>query len=144
MMKKESYHNTKLPEEELPFKTPEGYFETFPDRMMGRLALEEEVQHPPSGRVMALRYLRPVLALAASFVLILMLVYYPVKNIGPSLAKNTVSELEHDLLNYYFTDDVFIKLFTDDEPVDDYDETSIETVLLASMSDYDLLHIKNE
>ncbi|MBN2806112.1 MAG: hypothetical protein JXR22_05600 [Prolixibacteraceae bacterium] len=143
-MKKEHYHNTKLSEKEHPFKTPEGYFETFHERMMGRLALEAEVQHPPTARVMVLRYLRPALALAASFAIIFMLVYYPVKSLSPSLTKNTMNELEHDLLNYYFTDDVFIGLFTEDNSVDDYDETSIETVLLASMSDYDLLHIKNE
>jgi hypothetical protein len=141
-MIKENNHKTNLPDNSNPFKTPEGYFESFPDRMLGRLALEQEVQNPPPKRVMIIRYLRPALALAASFALIFMLVYFPVKTIGPSLVRNTNIELEQDLLNYYFTDEVFFKSLTNDEPEIDYDETSIETVLLASMSDYDLLHLK--
>lgn len=134
---------TSLPENTNPFKTPEGYFENFTDRLMARLELEQEVLNPPSKKVMLFRYLRPAMALAASFALIFLLVYYPVKTINPSLSNNSETELQQELLNYYFTDEIFFKSLTNNEEADDLDDSSIETVLLASMSDYDLLHFNN-
>lgn len=143
-MKKERYHTTELPGKSIPFKTPEGYFESFHDRLTGRLVLEQEVLNPPSSKVLLVRYLRPALALAASFALIFMLVYFPVKTFGPSISKNTTIEIDDDLLNYYFTDEVFFKSLTSHEIEDDFDEASIESILLASMSEYELLQLKTD
>ena len=58
-----------------PFRTPDYYFETMEDRIMGNIEYQTKKQIP-SSKVFQL--LKPVLGLAASFALIYLLVYYPI------------------------------------------------------------------
>ena len=60
-----------------PFKTPEGYFESFEDRLMGRI--EYDVK-PRSKSSKFIRMMKPVIGLAASFTLVYLLVYYPINH----------------------------------------------------------------
>lgn len=60
-----------------PFKTPDGYFESFEDRLMGRIEMASSPEQKP-GRV--IRMLKPILSIAASITLFVMLVQYPVRH----------------------------------------------------------------
>jgi len=139
-MNKEIKHIIKqFPDRKNPFQTPEGYFQSFPDRVLGRIEEEKTI----TSKQMFLRYLRPVLAMAASFTIIFFLIYVPVKTFGPSLAKSKTEIVEDDFLTQYLTDEVIYKsLANEDEEL--FDETTIETVLIASVSVIELLDIKNE
>lgn len=61
-----------------PFKTPENYFDSLEDRIMHSVENEEKTKKS-SGAGKVYRLLKPVLGLAASFALVFVLVYYPVK-----------------------------------------------------------------
>lgn len=138
MSKKIKHITNKFPDRNNPFGTPDGYFEQFPDRILDRIEAEEN-QHSTKGLV--IRYLKPVLALAASFAIIFMLVYLPVKTMGPDVAKNNEEiELDQDLLPYIVTDEVLYKSFYAEED-QDIDDSVIETVLLASVSDMELMNM---
>ena len=63
-----------------PFKVPEGYFETFPERLMIRIEEEEQ----PDKKRSLFFYLKPVLMMAASFAFVMLLVYLPIKKFFPS------------------------------------------------------------
>lgn len=58
-----------------PFSTPEGYFDSLEDRIMGTI---EYRQNKKSGMSKVIQFVKPVLGLAASFLLIYLLVYYPI------------------------------------------------------------------
>lgn len=61
-----------------PFKTPENYFDSIEDRIMNSIENEEKIKKS-SGAGKVYRLLKPVLGLAASFALVFVLVYYPIK-----------------------------------------------------------------
>lgn len=58
-----------------PFRTPEGYFGSIEDRIMGKIA---DTAKPKNASARIIRFLKPALGLAASFTLIYLLVYYPI------------------------------------------------------------------
>lgn len=62
-----------------PFRVPEGYFETFADRL--KVRIEEE---QPDKKRSLVFYLKPVLMVAACFAFVMLLVYLPVKKYFPS------------------------------------------------------------
>ena len=61
-----------------PFQTPENYFDSIEDRIMHTIENEEQKKRS-SGAGKVYRLLKPVLGLAASFALVFVLVYYPIK-----------------------------------------------------------------
>ncbi len=73
---------------EHPFKVPQGYFETFEDRLEAQLQAAEEQKSP---RQTIVRILKPVLGLAASFVLIMLLIKYPLQEITPMIGSEELS-----------------------------------------------------
>jgi hypothetical protein len=66
-----------------PFRTPEGYFGSLEDRIMGAIEQPAKTKYNSSRIV---RFLKPALGLAASFTLVYLLVYYPINIL---LLKNT-------------------------------------------------------
>lgn len=76
-----------------PFKTPEGYFESFEDKLMSKIKFNTK-PHKTSTKV--IRMLKPILSLAASFVLVVLLVQYPIKRF---LRNDTVIPEQENLIN---------------------------------------------
>jgi hypothetical protein len=66
-----------------PFRTPDDYFGSIEDRIMGRI---EDLAKPKNNASRIIRFLKPALGLAASFTLVYLLVYYPINIL---LLKNT-------------------------------------------------------
>lgn len=75
-----------------PFRTPDHYFDSIEDRVMG--TIEHEAKNratSKSGKIFQL--LKPVLGLAASFAIVYLLAYYPIKYFSPSsLVKSETSD----------------------------------------------------
>ncbi|PIF06680.1 MAG: hypothetical protein CSA36_00345 [Draconibacterium sp.] len=91
-----------LPEKERanPFGVPKHYFEDFAARLQTRIETERKPEaHQPN---IVIRFLRPALGLAASFVLIFLLVYWPIKKIIPTqhlvIQKDNYSNSEMEYL----------------------------------------------
>jgi len=140
-------NNIKQASEHNPFVVPEGYFDTFSERLMERIDHSEKpaVSAPQSA---ILRYLKPVLAMVASFTIIFILIYFPVQLIGPkSLSQNNepFSVLPEFMNFYQVNDHAIIQAFeqTETKTEHDYDNQFIESVLIASLTEYDLLQLNN-
>ena len=67
---------------ENPFRTPDNYFDDFSARF--DLAQKQEESKPLEKKTNIVQILKPALGLAASFALIFMLVYVPLKTFIPS------------------------------------------------------------
>lgn len=61
-----------------PFRTPDNYFDSMEDRVMRTIEHEKQTKSS-SGAGKVYRLFKPVLGLAASFALVFVLVYYPIK-----------------------------------------------------------------
>jgi len=122
-----------------PFTVPEGYFDQFPSRLMSKIGQVES--SPPKG-VVWIKYLRPSLGLAASLILVALLLYVPVKLIGPKVARQSVEsrynpyDMEYELYNDLAFFDLVATGHAEKEPMDN---NTIETALMASSNDYELM-----
>jgi hypothetical protein len=140
---------------ENPFRVPSHYFDDFSARLQPKLKAESGILPQPRNRI--IRYLKPVLGLAASFALIFLLVYWPVNTFLRSyLAKTeipaqTATEYEQYIgyieridENSFFA--LIIDPFMKEDAADDhFDDDDLLTYLSDNVSDYELFaHIHNE
>ena len=139
MSKQEKNRKANLAGNSNPFTVPEGYFDTFQERLMERIETEDVKSKPLQTLI---RILRPVLAMVASFVLIFFIIYIPIKQIGFSTAeKSRVNEM--GIMDYYIINDRAIyEAFTQDT-VEHYNEAIVEAYLMASVSDIELMELNN-
>ncbi len=103
-----------------PFQTPDHYFDSLEDRIMGR------IEHSAKKTTSALRVylmLKPVLGLVASFALVYLLVYYPINtfllknNVKTEVAEKSTSDpLDGYSLNFSLIDENSLvnTIFSDD------------------------------
>jgi len=80
---------------ELPFGVPPNYFDDFYARLHVRIEAAEGVRPKPGNRM--IRLLKPALAMAASFTLIFMLVYWPIKSFLPGYLAKTNTSIDSTL-----------------------------------------------
>jgi hypothetical protein len=119
---------------ELPFKAPENYFDNFSARLQMKLEAEKKVV--PQQKSGIIRFLKPAIGLAASFALIFMLVYWPLK----TFMQTDVAELEETA---EYSDSEFLNI------IEDLDESSFFALLEESngtedFSDDDLVAYVSE
>lgn len=138
-------NNIKQASKNNPFIVPEGYFDTFSERLMERIDHSEKpaISAP---RSTILRFIKPVLAMVASFTIIFLLIYTPMQILGPkSLSQNNEPlQVFPEFMNFYQVNDhAIIQAFEQTETEHEYDDQFIENVLIASLTEYDLLQLNN-
>ncbi|MBR6424310.1 MAG: hypothetical protein IKS47_06520 [Bacteroidales bacterium] len=126
-----------------PFKMPEGYFETFEDRLMERISVETK-QEAPSRRQRIWLVVKPALALAATFALIFGMGYGVLSltrtlNGGNPVVSGYASVEEElirpaSVMNYYQTGDPA-------DAEEEIDEDTLVSYLATEMSFSDLAEI---
>ncbi|HDR52768.1 MAG TPA: hypothetical protein ENN90_14315 [Mariniphaga anaerophila] len=103
---------------ENPFRVPDNYFDDFSARLAVKLEAEKKALPQPKNTV--IRYLKPVLGMAASFALIFMLVYWPLKSFLP---------------NYLAKTNTFIESTTEDDAFRSILERLDETLFFAVLAE---------
>lgn len=123
-----------------PFSAPKGYFDSFSERIMDRINQEDLKQKPSLGFI---RFLRPAFILSVSFIIIFLIIMIQVKIITPKTIadKNERNNQNIEYLYYYLINDHAIYEALEEEVNNDYDEAIVETFLLASVSEIDLLEL---
>lgn len=83
-----------------PFRTPDYYFESLEDRIMGNI---EDKMKKKSSSARLIQFLKPALGLAASFTLVYLLVYYPINTflLKPTAETTITDTITSDLLTDY-------------------------------------------
>lgn len=126
-----------------PFKVPEGYFESFDDRLMARIAAEES--ETPQEKRPVWRILKPALALAATFAIIFGMGYGVLALTHTLDGREESSEARYatveeemiqpvSIINYYQSEGL-----SDEET--EIDEESILSFLASELSYGDLTEI---
>ena len=92
-----------------PFRTPDNYFESLEDRIMGNINNQTKKK---SSSAKIIRFLKPVLGIAASLTLIFMLGYY---SINTFLLKDTAQTAQTDTTATDLLNDYSINLSSIDE-----------------------------
>ena len=134
---------------EYPFRTPDNYFDDFSARLQMKLEAEKSARVPR--KIKFMQVLKPALGLAASFALIFMLVYVPLKTFMPErateLAQNSEDyDADFGILNYIESIDEssFISLLNESENNDDFTDDELTLYVSANFSDYELYeNLKN-
>ncbi len=119
-----------------PFKTPEGYFDTFSDRLQQKIKTQEEESASTSVIVM----IKPYIAVAAGFLLLFLLwqsiIWYTNNGLKPQTAQNQsqqyqeefISELENlSETDLYQLDEYMLIAMLEEEHVVEKQEQAVET-----------------
>lgn len=127
---------------ENPYRTPEYYFDDFSARLQMQIEAEKRASKP--NKVNFIQILKPALGLAASFALIFMLVYVPLKTFVPH-KMNTVAEssneLDNGILNYIedIDESAFVTLLNESESNEtEFSEDELALYVSANFSDYEI------
>ncbi|MGM0619898.1 MAG: hypothetical protein ACQETJ_02550 [Bacteroidota bacterium] len=131
---------------EHPFRVPDNYFDDFSSRLHTRLETEKKVLSKPKSRI--IRLLKPALGLAASFILVFLLVYWPIKSFLPNyLAKsNTAIETVITEEDTYLSilekidENSFFALLTEssDEEVNDFNDEELLSYVSSNFTEYEI------
>lgn len=119
-----------------PFRIPEGYLESFEDRLMQRIAAEEEASVRPQRRPVW-RILKPALTLAAMFALIFGM-GYGVLSLTHTLERGTgtnasdYADAAEELI--LRSSNLFLLDFDQDEDETEIDEEDIVSYLVSELS----------
>lgn len=92
-----------------PFRTPDSYFESLEDRIMGNINEKSKKQ---SSVPKIIRLMKPVLAIAASFALVFMLIYSPIHDF---LLKDSANTAQTETTNTDSINDFSFNLASMDE-----------------------------
>lgn len=129
---------------EKPFGTPDHYFDDFSARLQTRLEAEKTVLHKAQNRV--IRLLKPAIGLAASFLLIFLLVYWPTKSFLTNyMANNTDIEAttieEEDpymAIIERIDESTFFAILEEPEQEESFNDEELMNYISSNMSEYEI------
>jgi len=126
---------------ETPFQVPENYFDDFSARL--QVKLEAEKAGIPKQQNRIIQFLKPALGLAASFFLIFMLVYYPLKNYMPSHnieQAELMNDSETDFLNIIegIDENSFFALLEGSNNGNNFSDDDLVAYVSANFTDYEI------
>ena len=128
---------------EFPLRVPDGYWDELTAKVMARTEKEIILQKESY----FLRFIKPALGFAACFLIIMALIYYPKKGLLPGSVGNNQSSLltndEEFLLTYPLEDKTIYETLENKISDDHLNIDQLESVLLASVSEYELIDLKN-
>lgn len=131
------------PGKRYPFHSPEGYFDGLPVKIMTRIESESNAHK----KLPFTHYLKPAIRVAATFLIIAAVLFIPVKLIFFGKFKSSQS-LSHVRDNEYYISyplsELSIFEALESSSLDEtFDNDQLETVLLASVNEYDLIDLTN-
>jgi len=126
---------------ENPFGTPKGYFDDFSARIHTKI--EQEKQPPTEKKPRMIQLLKPVLGLAASFALIFMLVYVPLKTfISKEITQvaETTEYIDNDFMDVLenMDESSFFALLDEPETTEDFTDEELVLYVSANFTDYEI------
>jgi hypothetical protein len=126
---------------EVPFRTPDNYFDDFSARM--HTMIEAEKLSVPEKKLRFIHYLKPALGLAASFALIFMLVYVPLKTFIPSeitIVAETSEYSDSEVLNVLegLDESSFFTLLNEPKTDDSFTDEELVLYVSANFTDYEI------
>ena len=128
---------------ENPFRTPPHYFDDFPARL--QMKIEAEARVVPLQQNRMIRYLKPVMALAASFALIFMLVYVPMKKFSSNHFVHQTTGVELTEEEQYVSwvermdENSFVAMLNEPVAAETFSAADLEVYINTNVTDYDIV-----
>ncbi len=131
---------------EQPFSVPDHYFDDFSSRLQMKLDKEKE-EVLPQKKTRIVRFLKPAIGLAASFLLVFILVYWPVNSFLPRYLanRNEAPEMEQTQEETYFAviermdENTFYSILEDQtEEEEPFNDTELMNYVSSNISEYEL------
>lgn len=126
---------------ENPFGTPKNYFDDFSARMHTKI--EAEKKPPQEKKIRLIQLLKPALGLAASFAIIIMLVYVPLKKFTSNQSTTVAQATEYsdsEFLNVIeeLDESSFFALLDEEETSTNFTNDELALYVSANFSDYEI------
>lgn len=132
---------------ETPFRVPENYFDDFSARLQMKIEAEKRILPNQPNRI--IQFLKPAIGLAASFALIFMLVYWPLKSFTPeevannntnatAPVENGITDLEYHSIIEGMDDNSFYALLEEPAQTVEISDDELLNYLSENVSDYDI------
>lgn len=140
MENKEDHVNRETNLRKFPLNSPDGFFDTFHERLMSRI--EEESK--PANNTLFIRFLKPAIGLVVSFAIITAIIFIPVKIIFPDKlnnlnAVNSENDKLEDILVHSNNDFWLYETIENIKISETEDAAELENELLASLSEYEII-----
>ena len=128
---------------ENPYRTPDNYFDDFSARLQTRIEAEKRVLPEKENKV--IRLLKPIIGLAASFALVVLLVYWPVKKFMNSqvaestvTVETTVSEDLYVSMVEGIDEASFYDMLDEEESTTEFTDDEMINYISANVSDFEI------
>lgn len=128
---------------DIPFGVPDNYFDNFSARLQLKLEAEEAVL--PNSKNRIIQFLKPALSLAASFALIFMLVYWPLKTFIPNQVASNGNQSEQGISDMEYVNMVegideysFFALLEEPSGSENFSDEEIMSYLQENSSEYEI------
>jgi len=128
---------------ENPFRVPPYYFDDFPARL--QMKIEEDVRVVPLQQNRLIRYLKPALGLAASFLLVFMLVYVPMRKFSRDHFAHQSKGVELTEDEQYVSwlermdENSFYALLNEPGTAEPFSSEDLEMYINTNVTDYDVV-----
>ncbi len=128
---------------ENPFGTPANYFDDFPARLQAKIDAENKVV-PPAKKNRFIQSIKPALGLAASFALIALLVYWPVKMyltnevVENAPQNNSYEEEFSSMVIENIDENSFFALLEEPDNGIEFSEEDLLSYVSTNLSEYEL------
>jgi len=119
----------------LPFTVPDSYFDDFEARL--QVKLQQQSLKPETGNKLV-RVLKPVMWLAASFLLIVLLVKIPLGKFFPEYMSGNLTEEEYPISIESLDEDEFYDIITDDLHAESLETNEIFDFLTYEVSEFEI------
>jgi hypothetical protein len=125
-----------------PFHAPESYFDDLPMKIMDKVRAESI----STRKSIFIQYLKPV-GFVAGFLIILGLIYFSINilPLGKSRSVQSVSQVfdEEFFISYPLSDQTIFEILDNTLTDKAFNNDQLESVLLASVTEYDLIDLNN-
>lgn len=140
-LKNKSSQLSNMPKEN-PFRVPDHYFDDFSARLQSKIEAEKIIV--PYRRNRFIQIIKPALGLAASFALIFLLVYWPIKTLVPNKTASNqsgdayISDMEYMNAIEEMDDYTFFALLNEPSNSSKMSTEDIANYLQANSSEYEI------
>lgn len=128
---------------EIPFGTPDKYFDDFSARLQVKLETEKKVVSIQQNRL--IRFMKPAIGLAAAFALIFMLVYWPLNNfmskqVANNMVEQDLNEMEYLNMVEGIDENSFFTILEATSSSTELTDADLESYLVANVSEYEIFN----
>jgi len=139
-MKKQETHIDSLADlqKKQPFKVPDSYFDNFEARLQTRLQQQQQQSREKRSENKVIKMLKPVMWMAASFLLAILLIKIPFRQFFPESLSVKNTKEENAVSIYLLNETNFYDILSEDSQTDTLKTEDLYTYLSSEVNEYEI------